>query len=83
MEWPVIIRAGSGKERGYLVQGKIVGIVIRKAKDQITRPGIRYNEKIQRKRSKLLERLITKGKRDFVNHRGLLGRTPQWSLDQP
>jgi len=31
MEWSVIIREGSGKEKGYLVQGKIVGIVIRKA----------------------------------------------------
>jgi hypothetical protein len=52
----VIIREGSGKEQGYLIQGKIVGIVIRKAENQITRPGIRYNEKVKGKRNKLLGR---------------------------
>lgn len=47
----MVIRAGSGKGKGYLIQGIIAGIVIRKAeKNQITRLGIRYNEKVRKEK---------------------------------
>jgi hypothetical protein len=35
-------------EKGYLIQGIIAGIVIRKGRKSIKRLGIRYNEKVRK-----------------------------------
>lgn len=74
----VVIRAGSGKGKGYLIQGIIAGIVIRKAEKSNHTPWnkIQRESKEKKKRNNTL-RDRRQRKRDFINHRRLLGITLQ------